>query len=65
MELLSSGASLWKVHPGVERIYDKDTSSSDALRVCGFQGLQSYVYQLPANGSQACRSLNGLSVPRP
>lgn len=44
VDLLSGGATLpWKVHPGVERIYDK--------------ALKSYVYQLPANGSQAVMQL--------
>lgn len=44
VELLEGGATLpWKVHPGVERIYDK--------------ALKSYVYQLPANGSQAVMQL--------
>jgi len=44
VDLLSGEATLpWKVHPGVERIYDK--------------ALKSYIYQLPANGSQAVMQL--------
>mmetsp|Transcript_17377 Transcript_17377/g.41161 ORF Transcript_17377/g.41161 Transcript_17377/m.41161 type:complete len:691 (+) Transcript_17377:42-2114(+) len=46
LELLSSNQSAalqWKVHQGVQRVYDK--------------ALRSFVYQLPANGSQAVMQL--------